>query len=120
MITRATWSSESDAGLAKALPCPVLRSIVADEVTRGVSNLWRCTTDQHQAWAVTRLDHNPDELVVVAFEGSGMLTFGPMFVRAAQAANVPLRAHVTSPLVERLLRRLKLTRSEVILRTRAA
>lgn len=119
MIEPRQWSEEAERGLSKALPCPIIRSIVADEVRGGVARLWLCHDDTHRAWAVTRIDRNPQELVVVAFEGTGMLTFGPQFVAAAKAGRMPLRAHVTSPIVARLLRRLGLSQSEMILRSAA-
>jgi hypothetical protein len=119
MITRAEWSDEADAGLSRALPDATIRGIVAAEVKRGRSKLWLCKTDAHKAWAVTRLDSDPAEWVVVAFEGSGMMTFGPQFIAIAKANNIPLRAHVTSPLVEKLFSRLGMVRQEAIWRTAA-
>lgn len=120
MIKRVAWSPDADRGLARALPDSLLRAIVQGEVERGVSMLWECEDELHHAYCVTRVDTNPTEFVVVAFEGSGMMTFGKEFIAAARSRNIPLRAHVTNPVVERLLRRLTLKRSEVVLRTKVA
>ena len=119
MIRQVAWSAEASERLARALPGAV-RDIVAREVLTNVAQLWECKDELHQAYVVTRIDVNPLELVVVAYEGSGMMHFGPHFVNWARDRGMPCRAHVTNPLVERLLRKLKLYRSEVILRTRAA
>jgi hypothetical protein len=118
-IASQPWSAEADAGLAKAMPDAVIRSIVQAEVERGISKLWRCEDGEYSAWVVTRLDDNPPEWVIVAFEGTGMHRFGRHFVQAAKTQRVTLRAHVTNPVVERLLRPLGLRRSEVILRASA-
>lgn len=118
-IVAQPWSDAAGSGLAKALPDALIRSIVQSEVERGIAKLWRCEDEAHSAWVVTRLDANPTEWVIVAFEGTGMHRFGTYFVQAAKMQGVTLRAHVTSPVVERLLRRLGLERSEVILRKSA-
>ncbi len=119
MISQVQWSAEASERLARALPGEV-RDLVAREVLTNVAQLWLCQDDHHSAYVVTRIDANPLELVVVAYEGSGMMHFGPHFVNWARDRGMPCRAHVTSPVVERLLRKLQLYRSEVILRTKAA
>jgi hypothetical protein len=118
VIRQIAWCEDAANSLARALPGAV-RDIVAGEVIAGVSLLWECKDDKHSAYVVTRLDWNPVELVVVAYEGSGMMHFGPHFVGWAKAKGIPCRAHVTSPVVERLLRKLGLKRSEVIVRAAA-
>lgn len=118
-IQRVPWSDSAAHGLSHALPDPIM-PIVEQEVRAGVSMLWECRDDSHHAYCVTRVDANPLELVVVAFEGQGMLVFGPLFVAAAHARGLPIRAHVTQPAVERMLRRLGLQRSEIILRATPA
>jgi hypothetical protein len=120
VIRLTQWNDEVDKGLSRALPDAVIRGIVAAECRAGISQVWECADDAHHAFVVTRLDANPTEWVVVAYEGSGMHIFGPLFLRAARERNIPLRAHVTSEVVERLLRRLGLRREEVILRARWA
>ena len=118
-IRRIAWSQELDRGLARALPDELIRGIVASECRTGVAQAWQCDSEQHHALVVTRLDQNPTEWVVVAFEGSGMHVFGPLFIAAARDRGIPLRAHVTSPIVEQLLkRRLKLRTEERIMRYR--
>lgn len=120
MIRRVPWSEDVERGLSRALPDPVIRSIVAGEVRAGVSRLWECEEGPHRAYVVTRVDTHPTELVIVAFEGSGMHVFAPHFIGAARAYGVPVRAHVTNPVVERLIRRFGFQREEVILRARHA
>lgn len=119
MIRRITWSDEADRGLSRALPNALIRSIVAAEVQSGTSMLWDCENDTHHAYVVTRVDANPTEFVIVAFEGTGMLTFGPEFVAAARSRGIPLRAHVTNPIVARLLRKLGMRVDEWVLRAAA-
>lgn len=115
-ITQVDWSDAADAGLARALPNADIRAIVGNEVRAGVSRLWLCRDGEHEAYMVTRVDLNPTQLVIVAFEGSGMRAFGPWVIERAHAAGIPVRAHVTDPRVERLLRiGLRFKRSEVIL-----
>lgn len=115
-VNQIAWTSDVDQALARALPNPVIRDIVAAEVRAGVSRLWHCRDELHEAYVVTRVDLNPSQLVVVAFEGSGMRAFGPWFIERAHAAGIPVRAHTVDPRVERLLRMgLKFKRSEVIL-----
>lgn len=115
-IVQIAWSDTVDQALARALPNPVIRDIVAAEVRAGVSRLWHCRDDRHEAYVVTRVDLNPAQLVIVAFEGSGMRAFGPWFIERANQAGIPVRAHVTDLRVERLLRMgLQFKRSEVIL-----
>lgn len=115
-IKQVAWSDAADRGLARALPSSEIRSIVADEVRRGIARLWHCRDGTHEAYAVTRIDLNPTQLVLVAFEGSGMNVFGPWFIARAHAQGIPVRAHVTDPRVERLLRiGLRFRRSEVVL-----
>jgi len=118
VIRQVSWSAQASDRLARALPGAV-RELVAREVMSGIALLWECTDQYHSAYVVTRIDPNPTELVIVAYEGSGMMHFGPYFLQWARDRGLPVRAHVTNPLVERLLRRLKLYRSEVILRTAA-
>ncbi len=105
MIKRIAWSDEAARGLSRALREPIL-SIVADEVRRGQSSLYHCVDGSEEAYCVTRIDDNPKEFVVVAFEGVGMVKFGRKFVAAAKAIGAPMRVHTMSPVVARLLRRL--------------
>lgn len=119
-VTRVAWSEAVERGLGKALPDEMIRSIVASECRAGISQVWECSSDAHHAYVVTRLDSNPTEWVIVAFEGSGMHEFGKHFVQAARERGIPLRAHVTNPIVEQLLiRRLKFKTEERVLRYRA-
>lgn len=115
MIRRIAWCDEAALGLSRALVGPIL-GIVESEVRAGVSMLWECRDDTHHAYCVTRVDFNPTEFVIVAFEGSGMLTFGPEFVEAARSRGIPARVHTVSPVVARLLRRLKFELQEYVLR----
>lgn len=115
MIKLAPWSADAERELARALP-PVILSIVQNEVATGISMLWECADGLHHAFCVTRVDSNPREFVVVAFAGSGLMSFGPHFVEAARSRSIPLRAHTVSPVIARLLRRLGLRTAEYVLR----
>lgn len=116
MIRTVPWTPEIAQKLSRALGSALVLELVGEEVRQGISQLWECSNDQHRAYCVTRLERNPVEWCVVAYEGSGMMQFGPLFVEAARARSIPLRAHVASPVVERLLRRIGLKRSEVVMR----
>lgn len=115
MIERVAWSPDAERVLSRAL-APLIVPIVADEVRRGLSMLWECKEGTHHAYCVTRVDDNPREFVVVAFAGSGLMTFGPHFVAAARSRNIPLRAHTTSPVIVRLVRPLGFRHAEYVLR----
>lgn len=105
MITRIAWCEAASAGLARALQGPILQ-IVEAEVRRGQSMLWECSDELHHAYCVTRVDNNPIEFVVVAFEGTGMMTFAAPFIEAAKSRGIPMRIHTVSPVVARLVRKL--------------
>lgn len=115
-IKQVEWSDAADRGLARALPNSAVLEIVENEVRSGIARLWHCREGEHEAYCVTRIDLNPTQLVIVAFEGSGMKVFGPWFIARAHAQGIPVRVHVTDPRVERLLRiGLRFRRSEVVL-----
>jgi hypothetical protein len=116
MMRTVPWSPEIAQKLSRALGSTLVLELVGEEVRQGISQLWECSSDHHHAYCVTRLERSPVEWCIVAYEGSGMMLFGPLFVEAAKARGIPLRAHVASPVVERLLRRIGLKRSEVVLR----
>lgn len=115
MIQLIPWTDDAAQHLARALSFAEL-PLIAAEVRRGRSQLWLCTSDRHTAYCVTRVDPTPAEFVIVAFEGSGMHEFGPAFINAARARGLPLRAHVSSPVVERLIRRFGFRRTETVCR----
>ena len=87
------------------------------EVEQGISQLWHCSDGVDEAYAVTRLDHNPTEWVICYFEGAGMRKFGAHFVEVARRKGWRLRAHTQRPGVVRLLRPLGLKVTEMVLRT---
>lgn len=115
VITRIAWCDEAARGLSRALEGPIL-GIVEAEVRAGVSMLWECRDGDHRAYCVTRVDFNPTEFVIVAFEGTGMHRFGPTFIEAAKVRGIPMRAHTVSPVVARLIRRFGFKESEFVLR----
>lgn len=116
MIRQVPWTDDVAQRLSRALGGTLVLGLVGEEVKRGISQLWECSDDRHKAYVVTRLDTTPLEWCIVAYEGSGMMHFGPMFISAARTRGVPIRAHVASPVVERLLRKLGMRRSEVVVR----
>lgn len=115
MIKIAAWCADAERELARALP-PVILQIIATEIARGVSMLWQCDDGVHRAWCVTRVDPDPREFVIVAFAGSGLMSFGPHFIEAARSRGIPLRAHTVSPVIARLCRRLGFHQAEYVLR----
>jgi hypothetical protein len=115
-ITEIPWSDAAAARMkhpAGGACIDYLRREVAD----GVARLWHCKEGDHEAFMVTRLDQNPAELVVCYFEGTGMEKFGRIVVEASHARGIPVRAHTSQPLVARLLRRIGLHQSEIVLRS---
>lgn len=116
LIERIAWSEDAEANMrhpAGASCLPYLRS----EVLRGISKLWRCTDGSSGAHIVTRLDRNPDELVVAYCEGRDVHKFAGAFIHAAHVRGIPLRIHTTQPGVVRLLRRFGLRTQEFVLRS---
>jgi hypothetical protein len=118
MISRIAWCAAAAAGLGEALPAATL-AIVAGEVQRGVSMLWDCSTHEHHAYCVTRVDGTPLQLVIVAFQGSGMHVFAPAFIAAAQSRGLAMRAHTVSPIVARLIRKFGFQQREFVCRRAA-
>lgn len=104
MIRQVQWSAAAAAGLSRALQGRTL-AYVAREVQTGIAQLWRCQSADHEAYCVTRIDENPLTLVIVAFEGSGMLHFAPAFIQAARSRGLRLRAHTMSEQLARVLQR---------------
>ena len=104
MIRQAQWCDRAAMGLSRALP-PQTLHYVGREVCRGISQLWECSSDPDHAWCVTRIDRNPTTLVIVAFEGTGIVRFAPPFIEAARARRLPIRAHTVSRGMARLLER---------------
>lgn len=104
MIRQVPWSDAAAAGLSRALP-PRTLGYIACEVRQGIAQLWHCQSAEHEAYCVTRIDDNPLTLVIVAFEGTGMLHFAPAFIDAARSRGLRLRAHTESEQLARVLRR---------------
>lgn len=115
MIRVIPWNDDAALGLCRALSFAEI-PVIQSEVERGIAQLWECSDARHHAYVVTRVDSTPPEWCIVAYEGSGMQTFGPLFIEAARARGMRLRAHTQSPVVERLLRRLGLQRTEVVMK----
>jgi hypothetical protein len=116
-FTQIAWCDEAERGLRRAIIDDEIMQIVAEEVRSGLSILWRCVSDHHFAYCVTRQDSNPDELCIVAFEGSGVVDFAEFFIGSAHAKGIPVRCHVVKRSLARLYRRVKLQESEIILRS---
>jgi len=114
-INRISWNESADRAFLRALPDSLIRSIVADEVRTGVSRLWLCKSAEHTAYCITRLDNNPREFVIVAFEGTGLHLFAPSFIHAADSQNLAIRAHIANPVMTRLLRKYGFRPRETIL-----
>ena len=115
MIRRINWNETAERAFLRALPDVLIRTIVADEVRAGISRLWECKSGVHTAHCVTRLDNNPREFVIVAFEGTGMHLFAETFIAAATSQRLDIRAHVANPIMGRLLRRYGFKARETIM-----
>lgn len=119
MITRTTWTNAASNVLEQALSQTILE-IVRKEVADGISMLWHCKDDKHEAYCVTRLDGPPKEWCIVAFAGSGLMSFIKVFVEAAQRQQVPMRIHTVSPVLARIAKRWGFSdRPEFVLRRAA-
>lgn len=68
------------------------KDIIKAQVMAGHSQLWKCTYQDKCAFIVTRIDR--DELVIVLFEGSGIVAFMPFFIQRADELNLSIRAHI--------------------------
>jgi hypothetical protein len=119
MIRRVPWSDEAAAHMRHPAAGDCITYLRA-EVESGVARLWHCKDEFSEAYMITRLDRNPDELVLCYFEGTGMQKFCGELVAAAHAQGIPVRAHTTQPLVARLGRRIGFKQSELVLRTQVA
>lgn len=77
------------------------RDIIADEIERGISELWRI--DDGKAYMVTRME--TDELVIVAFQGKGLANVAPILVETAKRHGLDsIRFHTKRPALARLLK----------------
>jgi hypothetical protein len=74
------------------------------EIRAGVSRLWECRDDTDCLYVITRLDRNPDELVICYIQGTGARKFVPWFVERAREYLTPVRLHTTSKTILRLAR----------------
>lgn len=90
-------------------------AIIKAQVKSGVAQLWRCESDKHTAYVVTRIDPGP-ELCIVAGEGSGFMEFVPHFVAVARRSNATIRTHVVRKGLIRLWSRFGLKLEEYVLR----
>jgi hypothetical protein len=86
------------------------------EVRAGISQLWECNDGQDTLYVVTRVDQNPRELVICAAVGSGLRKFAPVFLARAREKGLPVRAHVESLVMRRLLRWIGFRTAEFVMR----
>lgn len=115
VIKPVKWQNYHDQRLAIAAGDKKDLAIVKNQVNSGVAILWECRYKQYHAHVVTRHDIG-DELCVVLFEGSGLMHFGPMILKAARDQNLTVRAHVKRKGMIKMLERLGLTITETVLR----
>jgi imidazolonepropionase-like amidohydrolase len=116
VIQQLAWSEEAEARMRHPAAGKCIE-FLRREVEQGIAKLWRFWDVRDEAYCITRLDSNPDELVVCYFEGSGMLKFGREILAASHSQGIPVRAHTTQPAVARLMRRAGLAHSEFVLRS---
>ena len=88
------------------------------EVQEGRSQLWHCIDGRNQGYVVTRLEQRESgrEWVLVAGVGKGFHLFVQFFMRAAEAAGVPLRAHVNRKGMVRMYEHVGFRVSEYVVR----
>lgn len=89
--------------------------IIRHQVESGIAQLWECTSDEHHAYIVTRVEPGP-EIVIVAGEGSGFMEFVPDFIAVAKRSGATIRAHVVRKGMIRLFERVGLSLNEYVLR----
>lgn len=114
-FSTVAWDDEAKTMLAQALSAETL-PIVEDEISKGISLLWRCESESGFAFMVTREEFNPHELVIVACVGKNVFQFAEFFFRAAEKKNASIRVHVIKKSLLRLWERLGLKTSEYVLR----
>jgi hypothetical protein len=99
ILRKEIWSAQAEQILKPAL-CGDER-IIADEVARGVSELY--SANGGHLFVVLRAEG--DELVIVAVAGKGLLEFGRwIFQRARDQGYESIRYHTQRPALHRLLR----------------
>lgn len=108
------WSESFAAAIAVALGSDI--DFVRDEVERGICQAWEFICDgEILGHVITRLE--PDTLVVVAYEGTDVLSFGDLIVRVCEHKNLKwARFHTTRPGLNRLLAELKPEPIEYVMR----
>jgi hypothetical protein len=116
MIRQIPWTDAIEQHLQHPAGAACIDYLRA-EVHAGVSKLWHCKSATHEAYMVTRLDRNPDELVVCYFQGTGLQHFAPTVIEGAHLHGIPVRAHTSQQLVARLLRRVGLREAETVMRS---
>jgi hypothetical protein len=116
MIERIPWSREAESAMQNAAGAECL-PYLREEVCRGISKLWRCTSGSRVVHLVTRLDHNPTEFVVCYAEGEAMAEHAHAFIAAARKLGAPMRVHTTKRSIARWLRRFGLETQEFVLRS---
>jgi hypothetical protein len=117
MIRLEPWNDFAQRALERVEGLGVID--VSREVREGVSQLWHCTDpDGSNGYVVTRLEQRPSgiEWVFVAGVGRGFYKFVQVFIDAAAAAGVPIRAHVHRPGMVRMYDRIGFKVSEYVLR----
>lgn len=111
-ITRAPWSDQAARQLADVLGDDLV--IVADEVERGLAELW---TEPGGGYLVTRVERYLPyaELVLVAGAGRDYLAFVSAFIERARQAGIDrVRVHTDRPGVRRWLDRLGFDQTETV------
>lgn len=115
-LVLAVWSESFAAAVAVALGSDL--DFIRTEVERGLCQAWHFVIDDKIAGhVVTRLES--DTLVVVAYEGSDVLSFGDMIVRVCEQKKLPwARFHTTRPGLNKLLAELKPEPLEYVMRVK--
>ena len=98
------WTAEADRGLGETLG--VFRDDLAEQVRRGIAELWRFGADTYM---VTRLDKVRElglQLVVCCVKGRGAHQIAPFIIAAAKKQGVhSIRFHSSRPGMARLFGR---------------
>ncbi|SRR5258706_1820716 len=104
------WSDAAELGLGETLG--KFRDELADQVNRGIAELWRLG---RRTYLLTRLDKwaHGSELVVCCLKGEGLHEIAPVIIERAKKQGIDsIRFHTTRPGLSRLVSRYGFRESE--------
>lgn len=114
-VERIAWCDEATERLRE--PARGDLHFIRAEVESGIAVLWRITGEA-EGLLVTRTEMLFREVVLVVGAGKNCVPIYEHFIGIAHRAGFEVRTHIVRPGLERILSRLGLYRSEVVMRSR--